>query len=370
MNRVLTVELPHHRYPILIGRGLLKDPEKTILPHLRGQQVAVVSNTTVAPLYASALVEALRRLGRTVIQITLPDGEALKNRASFDHIHDELIAARFERKATLIAVGGGVIGDITGYAAATFLRGVPFIQVPTTLLAQVDSSVGGKTGINHPLGKNLIGAFHQPEAVLADLDTLDTLPVREYLAGVAEVLKYGFIRDEAFLVWLEKNLQALLSRETEALSEAIYTACRNKTEVVMADERESGERALLNLGHTFGHAIEAGLGYGAWLHGEAVAAGMAIAAHVSSLVGLLPVDARDRILNLIRSAGLPVQAPDLGFDRWLSLMASDKKVSGGEIRFVLLTSSASAVFGKTVDESILRAALTPPSPVIAAQNPG
>jgi 3-dehydroquinate synthase len=358
LNRTLHVSLPGHAYPIIIGHGLLDRPEEHLLPALVRPQAALVSNTTVAPLYGRTLAARLRAAGVQVLEIVLPDGEEYKTRASFDLIHDRLIEARFERKATVIALGGGVVGDLAGYSAATFLRGVAFIQIPTTLLAQVDSSVGGKTGLNHPLGKNLIGAFHQPTLVLADLDTLATLPQREFLAGVAEVLKYGFIRDGAFLTWLEAHLDALLAREPGVLTEAIERSCRNKAEVVVADERESGERALLNLGHTFGHAIEAGLGFGTWLHGEAVAAGMVLAAEVSHASGMLDSSALERVRALIARAGLPVQAPDLGFDRWIALMGLDKKVDAGKLRFVLLEAADRAVQGREVPPEVLRQCLS------------
>jgi 3-dehydroquinate synthase len=362
--RTLNVNLPHHSYPILIGQNLLHQGAALLQPYLAGRQVALVSNTTIAPLYADALAQQFKQTGLEVLQIILPDGEQFKTREQFDGIHDQLIAARFERKATLVAVGGGVVGDIGGYAAATFLRGIAFIQVPTTLLAQVDSSVGGKTGINHPLGKNLIGAFHQPRAVLSDLATLNTLPKREFTAGMAEVLKYGFIRDGQFLNWLESNLDLLLERDPECLAEAIYQSCRNKAEVVVADERETGERALLNLGHTFGHAIEAGLGFGTWLHGEAVGAGIVLAAEVSRVANLLDTQARDRIERLVARTGLPVRSPDLGFDRWMELMSSDKKVDHGRIKFVLLEAADRAVQGKEVELSILEKCLGKASRVI------
>ncbi len=366
MNRTLDVALPGRAYPIVIGQGLLAQPEQHLLPHLPGAQLALVSNTTVAPLYGHALATRLRAAGLQVLEITLPDGEAHKTRASFDLIHDRLLEARFERKSTVLALGGGVVGDLAGYAAATFLRGVAFVQMPTTLLAQVDSSVGGKTGLNHPLGKNLIGAFHQPRLVLADLDTLATLPAREFRAGLAEVIKYGFIRDGAFLSWLEAHMERVLDREPAALAEAVYQSCRNKAEVVVADERESGDRALLNLGHTFGHAIEAGLGFGQWLHGEAVATGMVLAAEVSCASGMLESGARDRIRALIARAGLPVQAPDLGFERWLTLMGSDKKVDAGRIRFVLLNAADHAVAGREVPPDVLRRCLSAGARAIAA----
>ncbi len=362
--RTLNVNLPQHSYPIFIGRDLLKQASSLLQPYLAGRQVAIVSNSNVGPLYADPLARQLAAAGLEVLQITLPDGEQFKTREHFNAIHDKLIAERFERKATLIAVGGGVVGDIGGYAAATFLRGISFIQIPTTLLAQVDSSVGGKTGINHPLGKNLIGAFHQPRAVLTDLNTLDTLPKREFIAGLAEVLKYGFIRDGLFLDWLETHLDALLNRDQESLAEAIYQSCRNKAEVVVADERESGERALLNLGHTFGHAIEAGLGFGCWLHGEAVAAGIVLAAEVSVAAGMLDTHARDRIEGLVARAGLPIRSPDLGLDRWIELMSSDKKVDSGRIKFVLLEAADRAVQGKEVAPHILTKCLGPESRVI------
>jgi len=362
--RVLNVNLPQHAYPILIGRDLLQNGATLLKPFLPGRQIAIVSNTTVAPLYAAPLAQQLIAAGYEVLQHTLPDGEQYKNREHFDGIHDALLSARFERKATLIAVGGGVVGDIGGYAAATFLRGIPFIQVPTTLLAQVDSSVGGKTGINHPVGKNLIGAFHQPQAVLTDISTLDTLPKREFIAGVAEVLKYGFIRDGAFLDWLEAHLDQVLQRDSDALAEAIYQSCRNKAEVVVADEKESGERALLNLGHTFGHAIESGLGFGTWLHGEAVGAGMVLAAEVSKEAGMLDAPSRDRIEHLIARAGLPVRAPNLGFERWMELMSSDKKVDSGRIKFVLLQAANRAIQGIEVQPHILAQCLGPESRVI------
>lgn len=366
MIRTLQVDLPGHAYPILIGRGLLADAEQHLVPRLAGRQVAIVTNTTVGPLYGDALATRLRAAGLQVVVVTLPDGEVYKTREAYNQVHDALLEARFERRCTVIAVGGGVVGDIAGYAAATFLRGVAFIQVPTTLLAQVDSSVGGKTGINHPLGKNLIGAFHQPRCVLADLDVLDTLPDREFRAGVAEVLKYGFIRDGAFLAWLEQHVDALVGRDDAAVAEAVYQSCRNKAEVVAADEREAGDRALLNLGHTFGHAIEAGMGYGAWLHGEAVAAGMVVAAEASCQAGLLAAPSRDRVRALVARAGLPVQAPDLGLARWLDLMGSDKKVDAGRIRFVLLEDAHRAVHGRELPASVLERCLQAGSPVISA----
>jgi len=284
----------------------------------------------------------------------LPDGETYKNSESLNQIYDALLTQRLERKATLIALGGGVIGDLTGFAAATYLRGVPFIQIPTTLLSQVDSSVGGKTGINHPLGKNMIGAFYQPQVVLADTDTLNTLPQRELSAGLAEIIKYGLIRDLPFLEWLEANMPKLLARDPAALAYAIYRSCENKAEVVAADEREAGVRALLNLGHTFGHAIENGLGYGVCLHGEAVGVGMIMAADLSMRLGWISPADVERTRSLIVQAGLPASAPDLGFEKYLDLMGLDKKVEDGKIRFVLLQALGRAVISAEVPTNLLR----------------
>ncbi len=298
MMQTLNVALGDRAYPIHIGRGLLNMPE-LIIPQLKRKQVAIVTNTTVAPLYLDKLSKSLQANGVTVIEIILPDGEAYKNSETLNTIYDALLQNRCERSTTLIALGGGVIGDLTGYAAATYLRGVPFIQIPTTLLSQVDSSVGGKTGINHPLGKNMIGAFYQPKLVLADTDTLQTLPKRELSAGVAEVIKYGLIRDADFFDWLEINIHALMQLDDAVISYAIYRSCQNKAEVVAADEHETGERALLNLGHTFGHAIENAMGYGVWLHGEAVAAGTMLAADLSQRMGWLKDTEVQRMLCVI-----------------------------------------------------------------------
>ncbi len=283
--QTLTVGLGERSYPIHIGSGLL-DQAALLLPAVPRKRAAIVSNTTVAPLYMGRLRLTLQSFGISSEEIILPDGEAFKNFETLNLIYDALLGKRCERSTPLIALGGGVVGDLTGYAAATYLRGVPFIQIPTTLLAQVDSSVGGKTGINHPLGKNMMGAFYQPQLVLADIDTLNTLPDKELAAGLAEVIKYGLIRDLPFLAWLEQNIDKLMARDTAALQYAIARSCQNKAEVVAADESESGERALLNLGHTFGHAIESGMGYGNWLHGESVAAGTVMAADLSQRSGL------------------------------------------------------------------------------------
>lgn len=340
--QTLTVALAERAYPIHIGGGLLARAD-LISPHLSSSQVAVVTNTTVAPLYLETLQATLSHAGATVFPIVLPDGESYKNSATLNTIYDALLTERMERKATLIALGGGVIGDLAGYAAATYLRGIAFIQIPTTLLAQVDSSVGGKTGINHPLGKNMVGAFYQPKLVLADTDTLNTLPIRELSAGLAEIIKYGLIRDPEFFVWLETHIEDLLARDPAALAYAIHRSCQNKAEVVAADERESGQRALLNLGHTFGHAIEAGMGYGNWLHGEAVGTGMIMAAELSQRLGWLSPDDVSRIRLLILRAGLPGVAPDLGLEEYLNHMGLDKKVEGGKLRFVLLKKIGQAV---------------------------
>lgn len=355
--QTLTVELGDRSYPIYIGAKLLGNAG-LILPFLAQKRAAIVTNTTVAPLYLDALTRTLQNQGVNVLPIILPDGEKYKNAESLSRIYDALLQHRCERKTTLIALGGGVIGDLTGYAAATYLRGVPFIQIPTTLLAQVDSSVGGKTGINHPLGKNMIGAFYQPRVVLADTATLDTLPDRELSAGLAEVIKYGLIRDLPFFEWLEQNVDKLLARDHEALSYAIFRSCQNKAEVVAADEREGGVRALLNLGHTFGHAIEAGMGYGNWLHGEAVAGGTVLAVDLSRRLGWISEIELARVRDLFRRARLPDTAPALGVDAYLDMMGLDKKVEEGNIRFVLLKSIGKGVVTGEVPADDLRSTLT------------
>jgi 3-dehydroquinate synthase len=333
--QTLTVQLGDRSYPIHIGAGLLERVE-LVIEKLPQKTAAVVTNTTVEPLHSRRFVAALAAHGVRVVPIILPDGESHKNWETLNRIFDLLIAGRCERKTTIIALGGGVIGDLAGFAAATYQRGVPFIQVPTTLLAHVDSAVGGKTAINHPLGKNMIGAFYQPRAVIIDTATLETLPGREFAAGVAEVIKYGAIRDEAFFGWLEEHIERVMARDPVALGYAIERSCTNKAEVVGQDERETAQRALLNYGHTFGHAIETGVGYGAWLHGEAVAAGMVLAARLSRRLGLLGADDVARITALLRRARLPVAPPELGTERYLELMAHDKKVEGGKLRFILL----------------------------------
>lgn len=355
------VALGSRSYPIHIGPRLLNRPD-LILPHLAQPRVAIVTNPTVAVLYLDALTQALTQAGVAVVPITVPDGELFKTWQTLNEIFDSLLSNRCERKTTLVALGGGVIGDLAGFAAAVYLRGVPFIQMPTTLLAQVDSSVGGKTGINHPLGKNMIGAFYQPRLVLADIATLGTLPARELSAGLAEVIKYGLILDAAFFDWLEANMDRLVARDPEALIHAVERSCEIKAEVVAQDERESGVRALLNLGHTFGHAIEAGLSYGTWLHGEAVAAGTLQAARLSQRLGFLGEADVERIVALLRRAHLPTAAPDLGVARYLELMGLDKKVEGGRLRLVLLRRIGEAYVSSEFPETDLRAVLAASCP--------
>jgi 3-dehydroquinate synthase len=336
--RTLNVALSDRAYDIHIGPDLLA-AGKPIVEQLTSDRAAVVSNTVVAPLYLAKLTAPLRAAGIRVTEIVLPDGEAHKTWETLNTIFDVLLADRCDRATTVIALGGGVVGDLAGFAAATYQRGVPFIQVPTTVLAQVDSSVGGKTGINHPRGKNMIGAFWQPKLVLADTDTLATLPDRELSAGMAEVIKYGLIRDLPFLEWIEANIGRLMARDPDALAYAIERSCANKAEVVAADERETAKdngRALLNLGHTFGHAIETGTGYGTWLHGEGVAAGTVMAAELSRQMGWIDASDLARIRELLARARLPIKGAPLGADRYLDLMGHDKKVIGGRMRLVLL----------------------------------
>lgn len=330
----LTVDLGSRAYPILIGPDLLDDP-RPLRQAIVGNSAIIVSNETVAPLYLERVRDHLHDLRHEAV--VLPDGEAYKTIDILDPIYSALLKGHYDRHTTLIALGGGVIGDITGFAAATYQRGVNFIQIPTTLLAQVDSSVGGKTGVNHALGKNMIGAFHQPRAVIIDTRTLDTLPDRELSAGLAEVIKYGLINDVPFFDWLERHIDELLARDPAALTHAIQRSCENKARIVAADEREGGARALLNLGHTFGHAIETGMGYGQWLHGEAVACGMRMAAEMSVELGWLDRDALDRVDALLRRARLPLTPPtELDPERFRALMSVDKKVIDGNLRLVLL----------------------------------
>jgi 3-dehydroquinate synthase len=329
------IALGERSYPIYVGRGLLGQANE-LLAEVAARDLLIVSNVTVEPLYGAQLRTAFERGGKRVATFTLPDGEQHKTLATMSTILDALVEGRFNRDAALVALGGGVIGDIVGFAAACYQRGIDFIQVPTTLLAQVDSSVGGKTGVNHPGGKNLIGAFHQPRAVIADTATLSTLPAREYRAGLAEVVKYGFIYDRAFLDWIDAHAAGLCSRDPDTLVYAIRRSCEIKAEVVAQDEREHGLRAILNFGHTFGHAIEAGVGYGEWLHGEAVAAGMAVALDMSQRLGAISAAEYERSIQLMRKLDLPVEPPRLGKERALAFMGMDKKVLRGQLRLVLL----------------------------------
>jgi 3-dehydroquinate synthase len=353
--KTLTVELGERSYPIHIGPGLLGDAA-LLKPHIRGRQVMVVSNETVAPLYLDRLQASLTDFDQDAV--ILPDGEEYKTLEVLNLIYDRLLERRFNRNCTLVALGGGVVGDMTGFAAATYQRGVNFIQVPTTLLSQVDSSVGGKTGVNHPRGKNMIGAFYQPRCVLADTDTLATLDDRQLAAGMAEVIKYGLIREPEFFDWLEAHMDALNARDTGALIEAIERSCACKAEVVAADEREGGLRAILNLGHTFGHAIETGMGYGSWLHGEAVGAGMYLAADLSRREGWLSEADVERIRVLLERAHLPVKAPaTMTGQQFLDLMAVDKKVLDGGLRLVLLKAIGEAVVTGEFQPDHLRATL-------------
>jgi 3-dehydroquinate synthase len=350
---VVPIELGERRYDIHIGRGLLADSQSwSGLP--AANAAALVTNTTVAPLYASRLQESLSVRYPRQILIELPDGEAHKDWQTLNRIFDRLLAEGCDRKTVLFALGGGVVGDMTGFAAACYMRGVPFVQVPTTLLAQVDSSVGGKTGINHPRGKNMIGAFYQPQRVICDLDTLDTLPQREIAAGLAEVIKYGPIADAAFLDWIEHNIDALVARDKGALAHAVRRSCEIKAAVVGQDERESGLRAILNFGHTFGHAIEAGLGYGEWLHGEAVGCGMVMASALSVELGLMPPVFVDRMRRLVERAGLPTVGPALGVERYLALMSVDKKAEAGDIRYIVIEALGRAALRAAPAEAVAR----------------
>jgi 3-dehydroquinate synthase len=357
----LSVELGNRAYPIHIGTGLLGRAE-LYAPFVRGS-VAIVTNPVVAPLYLGLVRNALDKA--SVCEVVVEDGEQAKGWGALDRIFDALLAARFGRDGLIIALGGGVIGDLAGFAAATYQRGVPFVQVPTTLLAQVDSSVGGKTAINHARGKNMIGAFHQPRAVIADIATLDSLPDRELRAGLAEVIKHGAALDAAFLDWLERNIDGLLARDRAALAYAVRRSCELKAAIVAEDERETGVRAVLNFGHTFGHAIETATGFGSWLHGEAVAAGMVMAARLSVRAGFLPAPDAARLETLIRRAGLPVRAPRLAPERWRELMAVDKKAAGARVRFVLLHGLGRAKLESGVDDRLVDEAIAATSAAAA-----
>ncbi|MFW2045255.1 MULTISPECIES: 3-dehydroquinate synthase [Acinetobacter] len=353
--KTLYVELGERRYPIFIGSNL--NPQELLEPYIHGKQVMIVSNDTVAPLYLDRYKAALENLGKTVATCILPDGEKYKNIEHLNLIFDALLEAGFNRDCTVLALGGGVIGDMAGFASACFQRGVYFIQVPTTLLSQVDSSVGGKTGINHPLGKNMIGAFQQPQVVLADMSQLSTLPDRELSAGLAEVIKYALLGDEEFLVWLEANMEGLIARDEQLLAEAVYRSCAHKARIVANDEKEQGERALLNLGHTFGHAIESYLGYGEWLHGEAVATGMVMAADLSHRMGWISLEDLERTKKIISRAQLPIVCPKIPLDDFLAYMAHDKKVLNGQLRLVLLQQLGKAVITRDFDVELMQQAI-------------
>ena len=353
--QTLYVELGERRYPIFIGSDL--DPKALLEPYIHGRQVMIVSNETIAPLYLARYVAAIEALGKTVATCILPDGEKYKNIEHLNLIFDALLASGFNRDCTVLALGGGVIGDMAGFASACFQRGVYFIQVPTTLLSQVDSSVGGKTGINHPLGKNMIGAFQQPQVVLADMSQLKTLPARELSAGLAEVIKYALLGDTDFLTWLEQHIDDLVQGDEAALAEAVYRSCAHKARIVANDEKEQGERALLNLGHTFGHAIESYLGYGEWLHGEAVATGMVMAADLSQRMGWISAEDLVRTKNIIQRANLPIVCPQIPLDDFLAYMAHDKKVLNGQLRLVLMQAVGQAIITKTFDVELMKQAI-------------
>lgn len=353
--QTLELDLGDRSYPIHIGRGLLAQPE-LIVPHIHGGRCVTVSNETVAPLYLKHLEQNIASLKHSAV--ILPDGESFKNLETLNLIYTHLLEQRADRKTTLLALGGGVVGDMCGFAAASYQRGVNFIQIPTTLLAMVDSSVGGKTGVNHALGKNMIGAFHQPQCVVIDTDVLSTLDDRELSAGLAEVIKYGLIRDVEFLHWLDGHMDALLARDPDVLAEAIFRSCQHKAEVVAADEFEAGQRALLNLGHTFGHAIESAMGYGNWLHGEAVATGMVMAAELSALMGWLDKGAVEFIRRLLVKARLPVTPPQsMSSDDFMRYMAVDKKVTDGSLRLILMRGLGESVVTGDFDPAALQRVL-------------
>lgn len=352
----LSVDLGDRSYPIYIGENLLDSPD--VLPqHIKGNSVVIVSNTTVAPLYLDKLESVLNSINMRYDTVILDDGEQYKTMQSVDKIIDCLLSNRHDRKTTLIALGGGVVGDITGFSAAIYQRGVNFIQIPTTLLSQVDSSVGGKTGVNHPKGKNMIGAFYQPQCVIADIATFNTLPQREIAAGLAEVIKYGLIYDEPFHNWLEHDITKLVNNESTSMAKAVLRSCEVKAEVVAIDEKESGLRAILNLGHTFGHAIEATMGYGNWLHGEAVAVGMIMACDLSERLGWIDESVKTRTIKLLNDAGLPTKAPKMTIEQYMDTMSIDKKVDNGTINFVLLKALGEAVMTSSYTQEQLEQTL-------------
>ena len=350
-RQLVSVELGERSYPIHIGDDLLTD-SSLLEPHISGRQVCIITNEVVAPLYLDTVSDTL--CAYDPINIILPDGEKFKTLDTVSLIYDRLLEEKFSRSATLVALGGGVIGDMVGFAAATYQRGIDFIQIPTTLLSQVDSSVGGKTGVNRPLGKNMVGAFYQPKCVLADTSTLETLPDRELKAGLAEVIKYGLINNLPFLNWLDENVEQILARDKASLAYAICTSCEDKAAIVGEDEKEAGIRAILNLGHTFGHAIETAMGYGNWLHGEAVATGMVMAADLSCRLGLLDQQDFERVKNIIARAQLPVSPPaEMSAETFISLMSRDKKAEQGRIKFILLEQLGKARVSEEVDQRIL-----------------
>ena len=353
--KTLQVDLGARSYPIHIGSGLLNNSE-LIRTHIKGISTAIVSNETVAPLYIDKVHQIIS--GYSNVDIILPDGEQFKNLDTLNKIYTEMLEARCDRKTTLLALGGGVVGDVAGFSSASYQRGINFIQIPTTLLAMVDSSVGGKTGVNHPLGKNMIGAFHQPQCVIIDLDTLNTLDDRQLSAGIAEIIKYGYINDLEFINWLDKNMEKLLARDPEALSYAIYHSCEHKAKIVAADEKEAGQRALLNLGHTFGHAIETGMGYGKWLHGEAISAGMVMAAELSKEHGWLNENEVNSIRALLKKANLPVDPPEeINAEQFSELMSIDKKVQDGVLHLVLMKSLGESFISNDFDKDALQRVL-------------
>lgn len=354
MKYELIVKTQSHDYPIIIGQNLLKNFDFS--PFIHGKQVLIVTNETIAPIYLRTVINALPT-DKKVASVILPDGEQFKNQQHIDMIYDKLMENHFHRDCTLIALGGGVIGDMVGFASATFMRGVNFIQIPTTLLSQVDSSVGGKTGINHPLGKNMIGAFWQPKLVLADMATLQTLPKRELSAGLAEVIKYALIGDVEFLAWLEENIEQLLELNLDLLAQAVLKSCQHKADIVAEDEFENGKRALLNFGHTFGHVIETHEGYGNWLHGEAVSVGMLQASELSYKMGNILLDDVKRVKNLLEHAKLPIQPPKIAVETALDLMSHDKKVKSGQIRLILLKNLGDAYITADYDVALLKQVL-------------
>ena len=354
--KILEVDLGERSYPIYIGQDLLDDAS-LFAKHTSGSLSVLITNVTVAPLYAGRVQASLEAIGQRVIQIVLPDGEAFKNWETLQTIFTGLLEAGADRKTTIFALGGGVVGDMSGFAAASYMRGIKFVQIPTTLLSQVDSSVGGKTGINHPLGKNMIGAFYQPIAVIIDLKTLLTLPPRELAAGLAEVAKHGAIADATFLTWIEQHASDLNQSDLSALEHAVIRSCEIKSAVVALDEKESGVRAHLNFGHTFGHAIEIGMGYGAWLHGEAVGCGMAIAAEVSQQLGYLSLADKNRLLAIIQSLKLPIAAPPWPTKQYLAYMAHDKKAEAGKIKYVVLKQLGEAAT-QTIPDALISQSLT------------